>query len=359
MESITQSCNGLVVRPLTDQDSPEWNRFVAGHQDAVFYHTLAWRDFVQCVFGHQPHYLVCERDGRMTGILPMFMVRMPLLGSKLISIPYDIGAGGPLVTEPSAGIMLAERAMQLAHELRAGYLQFRCASRRADMAQLELEESEPVILSEIILDNEQDVWARVERDHRKAMRKADKRGVVMREAASLEDYLEFYGVYLQVFSDFGTPPYGRKYFERLWQNLAATGSVRMILAEVEGRCVGGLLMFAWGRNLTSKFAAVLPDAVPLRAYPALYGRAIEIGLQENFARLSWGTSSRDQTGLIEFKERWGAVSTATAFYDLAVTTRPPDIGKYYDSQGLAQRVWKHLPLALTPVLGAPLNRWFC
>jgi len=35
------------------------------------------------------------------------------------------------------------------------------------MTRLELEESEPVILSEIILDNEHDVWSRVEHDHRK------------------------------------------------------------------------------------------------------------------------------------------------------------------------------------------------
>lgn len=35
------------------------------------------------------------------------------------------------------------------------------------MMRLELEEGEPVILSEIILDNEHDVWSRVEHDHRK------------------------------------------------------------------------------------------------------------------------------------------------------------------------------------------------
>ncbi len=125
MESSLKSYDESVVRPLTEKDTTEWDRFVAGHEDAVFYHTLAWRDFVQRVFGHQPHYLLCEQGGRISGILPMFLVHFPLLGSKLISLPYDIGAGGPLVTEPSAGVLLAERAMQLARELRAGYLQFR------------------------------------------------------------------------------------------------------------------------------------------------------------------------------------------------------------------------------------------
>jgi FemAB-related protein (PEP-CTERM system-associated) len=348
-----------VVRPLAGEDSAAWDRFLSGHEDAVFYHTLAWRDFIQTVFGHRPFYLLCERDGLVTGVLPMFLVSFPLLGSKLISLPYDIGAGGPLAVDSESVASLARHAMTLAGQLGVGYLQFRCASRQDDLARLDLDESEPVILSEILLGGEQEVWSRIEKDHRKAIRKAQKRGVVTREATSLDDYMDFFAVYLQVFRAFGTPPYGRNYFERLWRDLAATGNVRMILAEVEGRCVGGLLMFAFGRNLTSKFAAVLPDAVPLRAYPALYWRAIEIGLQENFNRLSWGTSSRDQAGLIEFKERWGATSTATALYDLAVKGKVPDIEKYYDSGGLVRRLWRKLPLAVTPVLGSRLNQWFC
>ena len=359
MESVTTSKVRPSVRLLSDNDSEAWDRFLSGHDDAVLYHTLAWRDFVQQVFRHKPYYLLCENEGRITGILPMFLVHFPLLGSKLISMPYDIGAGGPLVTEVSAAPLLVERAMQLARELRTGYLQLRCAHKQDALAELGLEECEPVILSEIVLDDEKAVWARVERDHRKAMRKAARRGVVIREAASLEDCLTFFSVYLHVFRDFGTPPYNREYFERLWHDLAGTKKVRLLLAEVEGRCVGGLMMFAWGRNLTSKFAAVLPEAVSLRAYPALYGRAIEIGLEEGFGRLSWGTSSRDQTGLIEFKERWGAISNATAFYSLALTGSPPDIEKYYDTEGLARRAWKRLPLSLTPLLGGLLNRWFC
>ena len=110
MESVLKSCDEPVVRPLTEQDNAAWEQFVNGHENAVFYHTLAWRDFV----------LVCEQNGRITGILPMFLVRFPLLGSKLISQPYDIGAGGPLVSEPTAAIHLADRDMQLARELRAG-----------------------------------------------------------------------------------------------------------------------------------------------------------------------------------------------------------------------------------------------
>jgi lipid II:glycine glycyltransferase (peptidoglycan interpeptide bridge formation enzyme) len=123
--------------------------------------------------------------------------------------------------------------------------------------------------------------------------------------------------------------------------------------------VGGLLLFCWGKNLVSKFAACLPEAVPLRAYVALYWRAIQLGLKSGYRRLSWGTSSRDQTGLIEFKERWGARTQPAVLYDLPVKGKIPSIEKYYDSEGLAHRVWRMLPLSATRNIGGLLNRWFC
>lgn len=347
------------VRLFAERDAAGWDQFVSAHPDAIFYHTLKWRNFVQSVFGHKPYYLVYEKAGVISGVLPMFLVRFPLLGAKLISMPYDIGAGGPLVTEPSDGLVLAREAMAVARKLDVAFLQFRCSSENQFLRSLDLVEHKPVILSELILDDERSVWSRVEKDHRKAVRKASKRGVTTREAQSMGDYLKFFDVYLQVFRDFGTPPYGKSYFKMMWTELAASGGVRLILAEHDNRCVGGLLLFAWGQNLTSKFAACLPGAVPLRAYPALYWRAMELGLEEGFTRLSWGTSAPDKAGLIEFKERWGAVSQPTVFYDLAVKSSPPDITRYYDTEGFARRAWTRLPLAVTPLLGAPLNRWFC
>ena len=128
---------------------------------------------------------------------------------------------------------------------------------------------------------------------------------------------------------------------------------------MDGACVGGLVLFGWGTNMVSKFAACLPHAVPLRAYAALYWRAIQLGISLGYKRMSWGTSSRDQTGLIEFKERWGAVTRPAVLYSLPVNGAIPDISKYYDSTGLERRMWRKLPLPLTQLGGGILSRWFC
>ena len=57
---------------------------------------------------------------------------------------------------------------------------------------------------------------------------------------------------------------------------------------------------------------------------------------------------------------YGAPTTrSVCVHDLGVRGSAPDLASYYDSGGLVRRVWRKLPLGLTPVLGHPLSSWFC
>jgi hypothetical protein len=348
------------VRPLADAEAERWTGYLVGHPEATLYHTLAWREVVREVFAHRPYYLIAERNGQVCGVLPLFLARFPLLGSKLISLPYDIGSGGPLASDLAAETALVRHAMQLARSLGVKYLELRSGGPRPACDALGLLRSEPVVISDMDLgEDERAVWSAVSADNRQSIRKAKNRGVTVRDAASEADVRAFYQVYLEAFLAFGTPPYGPRYFPTVWRRLHETGGVRLLLAEVEGQCVGGLVLYCWQKNLVSKFAACRASAVPLRAYPALYGAAIETALGLGARRLSWGTSARHQQGLIEFKERWGAKSRTAAIYHLPVRGSPPSIERYYDSEGLERKLWRKLPVGVTPLLGDWLSRWFC
>jgi Acetyltransferase (GNAT) domain len=358
-EARTGSGSEPVIRVLGPSDEARWTEYLAGHPDATLYHTLPWREVIARVFGHRPQYLLAERGGRVVGLLPLFLVRFPGLGAKLISLPYDIGSGGPLASDPEAAAALARAAVSLARERRVNYLELRLGGPAAALEGLGLVRSEPVVISDMDLTEGEKVWSRVSTDNRQSIRKARKRGVVIREASSLADCDAFYEVYLRAFRAFGTPPYGPTYFPTVWEQLASIRGVRLLLAEVEGRTVGGLVLYCLGRNFVSKFAACLADAVPLRAYAALYGAAIDLALAEGATRLSWGTSATQQEGLIDFKRRWGASGRPAALYAHAVRRAPPSLARYYDDTGLERRVWRRLPLRFTAVAGGILSRWFC
>jgi hypothetical protein len=221
-----------------------------------------------------------------------------------------------------------------------------------------LERAEPVLISDLELGGG-DPWGRVSSDNRQSIRKAAKRGVAVREANRVEEYEAFDRIYLEAFRAFGTPPYGARYFPALWRRLGSDRSVRLLLATMKDRIVGGLILFAWRKNWVSKFAACAPAAVPARAYAALYGAAIDQAVAEGAARLSWGSSAPHQRGLVEFKERWGAVTYPAVLYSLPIRGRVPSLAAYYEEGGLARTVWRRLPIPITRALGGVLNRWFC
>ena len=74
-----------------------------------------------------------------------------------------------------------------------------------------------------------------------------------------------------------------------------------------------------------------------------------------------GAIEPDQTGLIEFKERWGATTRKCELHILDVRGRAPDLASYYASDGLARQVLTAPAArpAAAPPGGAWLNRWYC
>jgi hypothetical protein len=358
MDTVPAAETTPVVRPLAEEDSDAYSEFLAGQRDATLYHTLAWRDVITEVFGHEPMYLVGTVGQRIAGVLPMFLIRNVALGKKLVSLPYDVGSGGPVAPDPGVQRALSESAERLALELDVNHLELRPGSRPVELGDA-FQRSEPLILTTTSLSDGEEVWSRITADQRAAVRKSQRRGVSVRAALNREDIDGFYRVLSVAFRAFGTPPYGRAYFRTVWDRLAADGRVRVILAEVDGQCVGGSWMYCFGPSLISKFAVALHEAVDLRVFAALYAGTLEAGLEMGADYVSWGTSSRAQAGLIAFKERWAGESRPAAIFARSIRRAVPSIERYYDSDGLARTVWRRLPLRATELGGQILSRWFC
>jgi hypothetical protein len=335
--SFTRPSSTPSVRAIGEADADAWHRFIEAQPGAGPYHTILWRDVIAEVFGHRPCYLACERDGVLTGVLPLFHVRLPPLRSKLVSLPYDMGWGGPLAADQESTRALAAEAVRLARRLGVGHLQLRCSAKIPGLEELGFRLSRPVLLTRMELTDEETVWKGVGKGHRDSLRTAHKRGTTVRAAESEQDVEAFYRIYLRGFREFGTPPYGRRYFRTLWRRLRDGGHARLGLASAGDHLLGGLLLLRWGGVLVNKFTICLPE-----------GRVFD-----------FGTSSRAQEGLLLFKERWGGTSTEVHLYRLAVRGSVPDLERYYDQDGLKRRLWRKMPLPLTSLLGHQLNRWFC
>jgi hypothetical protein len=89
----------VTVRPFQSDDAQSWDDFVHACAAGTFFHLSGWKRVIERAFGHQTHYLVAERGGAVTGVLPLTHIRSRLFGSSLISNAFTVLADPLLPTK--------------------------------------------------------------------------------------------------------------------------------------------------------------------------------------------------------------------------------------------------------------------
>src|SRR3974390_1735373 len=83
----------VTVRPFRTGDEQMWDDFVVSQAGATFFHLSGWKRVIERAFAHRTYYLIAERAGRVTGVLPLTHVRSLIFGSSLISNAFGVHGG--------------------------------------------------------------------------------------------------------------------------------------------------------------------------------------------------------------------------------------------------------------------------
>src|SRR5579859_5003643 len=118
------SDTGVAIKPLTDADRSRWDDFVTGTPAATFCHRAGWQRVIDRAFGHRTHYVYAERNGAITGVLPLTEIRSLLFGHALVSSAFGV-YGGPVAADDASRAALVEFAVALFGQTRADHLEFR------------------------------------------------------------------------------------------------------------------------------------------------------------------------------------------------------------------------------------------
>jgi len=114
----------IAIRPLGQATTGAWDAFVEAHPDGTFFHRAAWSRIIEQAFGHHTLYVYAERDGAITGVLPLAQVKTLLFGNTLISVPFCV-YGGPLAVDPETTAALSAHAASLLQRTGASAVEFR------------------------------------------------------------------------------------------------------------------------------------------------------------------------------------------------------------------------------------------
>jgi hypothetical protein len=108
-----------------------WDAFVSASPEATFFHRAAWRTVLRDAFGHRPHFLYAESDGRIRGVLPLARQKSLLFGDALVSTPFCV-YGGVAADDPAARSALEDAAVALGERLGVAHVEFRNRVPRRD-----------------------------------------------------------------------------------------------------------------------------------------------------------------------------------------------------------------------------------
>ena len=293
----------MSVLTRIDLEDPRWREFVSSSADALPFHHPSWALLLAECYGFQPFALVLEENGAVSAGVPILETRGLVGGRRWISLPFT-DACPPLASSPEALARLPG-ALDEAHEgagvarvdvhgeLEGARMESWCAAVTHDL--------------ELLADPEE-LFATFHRSQvQRSVRKAERSSLVLRRAETEGELTDtFYRLHLETRRRQGVPVQPRRFFRLLWRRVLEPGLGFLTLAYSGRTPVAGAVFLASNRTVTYKYGASDPGFLNLRPNHLLFWDAIRWSCEHGYRSFDFGRTELENSGLREFKSRWGA-----------------------------------------------------
>ena len=340
-------------RLLDAASAPAWDRFVAAHPAATFFHQAAWAGLIERVFGHTPYLIVAEQDGAVCGVLPLVHMRTRLFGSTLASLPFCV-YGGPLAADAETLRALEAFAVDLQRRVAAPSLEFRL---RDPLPEGWLPEDRWATRDELYVTFRRPIAANDEANLKAIPRKQRamvRKGIDLGLRSELSrDAGRVWPVYAESVRNLGTPVFPRRWFEQL---LAAFGDADVVTVLDDRRPIAAVLNFYWRGEVLPYYGGGTAAARGRYGNDFLYWEVMRRAAARGCTSFDFGRS-KIGTGAFSFKKNWGFEPQPLPYrYRLAPGASIPEHNPLNPKYKLMIAAWQRLPLAVANLLGPPIVR---
>ena len=329
-----------------------WRETVDALDDAGLAHAPEWLTVIRNAYRHTPLYLAGTDDAGRSAVLPAFIVRRPVFGSVVTSMPF-LDSGGPCSASMPLARALVERLVGEARRIGARAVELRCA-RRLD---LDVTPAEHKVNMTLSLNGSPDrIWRALDKSVRNQVRKAERSGLSV--ATGGGDLLPaFYEAYVSRMRDLGSPAHGIDFLHAVVDAFAARA--RIFLVRKGETPIGGLFALRFKDRVVVPWAASVKQYLPLCPNMLVYWEAIRTACSDGVRTFDFGRSTRG-SGTYHFKRQWGAADEPLYWYTIPLTGAPhAAVASPANSAAgpLLATAWQHLPLQVTRFLGPRIRRY--
>lgn len=339
------------VHRFQDDSKTRWNDYVLQHSEGTLFHLTAWKRVIERAFGFQAIYLFAEENGRICGVLPMFLVSNWIQGRSLISTPFAV-YGGICASTAEASLALQNAARKIAEDERVDYLELRESHR--PLGDRFLTKNLYVTFEQLLTRDPEKLMNGFPKTIRYMIRKGQKNGL---HTTTSNDHLDiFYEVYAHSVRNLGTPVFSKRLFQILLDEFGHAAKVSIIWHE--SKAVAGTMSFWFRDEVTPYYAASLKEGRQLAANNFMFWDLMRAACEQGLRKFDFGRTKLG-TGGYFFKNQWNMTERSLPYQFYLVKRKSlPNFSPVNPRFKVATEVWKRIPFPLTKVLGPSLVRLF-
>ena len=335
----------VVVRPLDTASEAAWDRFVHTMPAGTFFHRSGWAQVIEAAFGHTTHYSFTERDGAITGVLPLVRVKTLLFGDSLISNPFCV-YGGPLAVDAKSEAALIAHAEALLVRTGASALEFRQQVAQPDAdGWVDGPDLYVTFRKAIESDHDRNMKA-IPRKQRAMVRKGIQNGLT---SVADRDVGALHRIYAESVRNLGTPVFSRRYFQILMDVFGDDADIVTIL---DGDApIASVMNFYFRNEVLPYYGGGAAAARGRAGNDFLYWETMRRAADRGFLMFDFGRS-KIGTGSFSFKRNWGFEPAKLHYrFRLKPGETIPDHNPLNPKYRMFIAAWKRLPLPVANVLG--------
>jgi FemAB-related protein (PEP-CTERM system-associated) len=346
----------VVVRTLEPAQEAAWDRFVGAMPAGTFFHRSGWAKVIETAFGHATHYSFTERDGAITGVLPLARVKTRLFGDTLISSPFCV-YGGPLAEDAESEAALVAHAESLLRRTGASALEFRHLGAAPEAAPeattdgwTERADLYVTFRKPFEGDHERNMKA-IPRKQRAMVRKGIQNGLI---SVANRDVGVLHRIYAESVRNLGTPVFARRYFQILMDVFGDAADIVTILDQ--NVPIASVMNFYFRDEVLPYYGGGSAAARGRAGNDFLYWETMRLAADRGFRWFDFGRS-KVGTGSFAFKHNWGFEPQALHYrFRLKPGESIPDHNPLNPKYRMFIAAWKRLPLPVANLLGPLIVR---
>jgi CelD/BcsL family acetyltransferase involved in cellulose biosynthesis len=338
------------LNPLQD---PRWQSFVDRHPRGSMFHATYWLEALHRTYGYAPVVYTTTPPGKelLNGIV-FCRIRSWLSGSRLVSLPFSDHCEPLADAEEMAELMDWLKVSR--HRKRWKYIEVRPLSPHSVGRTCDLAKSESFSLQLLDLRPSLDMLFR--NFHKSCVQRkihrAERENLTYEEGRSDTLLKKFYDLLLLTRRRHGLPPQPLVWF----RNAVACLGDRVLIRVVskDGQSVASIVTIQYKDVLVYKYGCSDSRFNNLGGNSLLFWKAIQDAKQNGLQKYDLGRSGPDNSGLVSFKENWGAVSVPLDYYRLPAQ-QPFHLNSGWRTR-IAKSVFSVMPDALLAATGRLLYR---